>query len=219
MRRPREARASPLRRSRCSRETIGGPIGTRCEGTASLGSSAVALACAIPLASAAQESSGGLGLPPGTLAPDALVEDMEGNSVSLLEVVGGRPALIEFWASWCEQCEALQPEIDRVQERFGEQVSVVAVAVAVSQSRRRVRRHVERHSHGYPFVYDASGEAVRAYRALTTAIVVLVDGVGRVVSTGAGPDQELVEAVEALLQDSSSSASGVTSSITAASSE
>lgn len=179
---------------------------------------AAALACAIPLASVGQESSNGLGLPPGTPAPDALVEDMEGNSVSLLEIIGGRPALIEFWASWCEQCEALQPEIDRVQERFGEQVSVVAVAVAVSQSRRRVRRHVERHSHGYPYVYDASGEAVRAYRALTTAIVVLVDGEGRVVSTGAGPDQELVEAVEALLQDPSS-ASGVTSSITAASSE
>ena len=179
---------------------------------------AAVLACAIPLASAAQEGSNGLGLPPGTLAPDALVEDMEGNPVSLLEVIGQRPALIEFWASWCEQCEALQPEIDRVQERFGEGVSVVAVAVAVSQSRRRVRRHVERHSHGYPYVYDASGEAVRAYRALTTAIVVLLDGEGRVVSTGAGPDQKLVEAVEALLQDSSS-ASGVTSSITAASSE
>ena len=179
---------------------------------------AAALACAIPLAAAAQESPNGLGLPRGTPAPDALVEDMEGNSVSLLEIIGGRPALIEFWASWCEQCEALQPEINRVQERFGEQVSVVAVAVAVSQSRRRVRRHVERHLHGYPYVYDASGEAVRAYRALTTAIVVLVDGEGRVVSTGAGPDQELVEAVEALLQDPSS-ASGVTSSITAASSE
>ncbi|MDE2795563.1 MAG: TlpA disulfide reductase family protein [Gemmatimonadota bacterium] len=178
---------------------------------------ALALALAAPATITAQEPEDGLGLPAGTPAPDAQVEDMEGNQVSLLEVIGGRPALIEFWASWCEQCEALQPEIDRVQERFGEEVAVVAVAVAVSQSRRRVRRHVERHAPGYDYVYDASGEAVRAYKALTTSIVVLVDGEGRVVSTGVGPKQELVKAVETLLQDPSSG-SGVTSSITAANS-
>lgn len=177
---------------------------------------AFALAIAAPTA-AAQEPDDGLGLPAGTPAPDALVEDLEGNEVSLLEVVGGRPALIEFWASWCEQCELLEPEIDRVRERFGDRVAVVAVAVAVSQSRRRVRRHVERHAPGYDFVYDAGGEAVRAYKALTTSIVVLVDGDGKVVSTGVGPDQELVKAVEALLQEPSSG-SGVTSSITAPSS-
>ncbi len=149
----------------------------------------------------AQEGDAQLGLPPGTAAPDAQVEDLEGNEVSLLEVVGGGPALIEFWASWCEQCELLQPEIDAVQERFGERVKVVAVAVAVSQSVRRVRRHVDRHEPGYTFVYDAKGEAVRAYEALTTSIVVLVDGEGRVVSTGVGPKQGLVEAVEAMLGD------------------
>ncbi len=175
---------------------------------------AVAVALAAPAAASAQEGEDGIGLPAGTPAPDAQVEDMEGNAVSLLEVIGGRPALIEFWASWCEQCELLQPEIDAVQERFGEQVSVVAVAVAVSQSRRRVRRHVERHAPGYDYVYDANGEAVRAYKALTTSIVVLLDGEGRVVSTGVGPKQELVKAVETLLQDPSSG-SGVTSSIAA----
>ena len=178
---------------------------------------AVTLALAGTIPATAQEPEDGLGLPTGTPAPDAQVEDMEGNTVSLLEVIGGRPALIEFWASWCEQCELLQPEIDRVQERFGEKVAVVAVAVAVSQSRRRVRRHVERHAPGYDYLYDANGEAVRAYKALTTSIVVLVDGEGRVVSTGVGPEQELVKALEALLQDPSSG-SGVTSSIAAASS-
>jgi len=141
----------------------------------------------------------GLGLPAGTSAPDAQVEDLEGNTVSLLDVIGSGPALIEFWASWCEQCELLQPQIDEIQERFAEQVKVVAVAVAVNQSVRRVRRHVERHAPGYAFVYDANGEAVRAYQALTTSIVVLIDGEGRIVSTGVGPQQPLVEAVEAML--------------------
>ena len=158
---------------------------------------ALTLLIAVPAVARAQDE--GLGLPAGTTAPDAQVEDLEGNAVSLLDVVGSGPALIEFWASWCEQCELLQPQIDEIQERFAEEVKVVAVAVAVNQSVRRVRRHVERHAPGYAFVYDANGEAVRAYQALTTSIVVLIDGEGRIVSTGVGPQQPLVEAVEAML--------------------
>lgn len=157
-----------------------------------------------PVALAAQD---GIGLPAGADAPDAIVEDLDGRAVSLLEVAGvrtGRPALIEFWASWCEQCEALQPQLDAIHERYDGRIGVVAVAVAVAQSPRRVRRHVERHAPGYPYVYDASGEAVRAYQALTTSIVVLVDGDGRVAYTGTGPDQDLTSAVEAMLGDGGS---------------
>ena len=158
---------------------------------------AVALLVGLPAGARAQDEA--LGLPAGTPAPDAQVEDLDGNTISLLEVVGGGPALIEFWASWCEQCELLQPQIDEIRERFAERIKVVAVAVAVNQSVRRVRRHVERHTPGYAFVYDAQGEAVRAYQALTTSIVVLIDGEGRVVSTGVGPQQPLVDTVEEML--------------------
>ncbi len=162
-----------------------------------------AVALVAPDRASAQAEDTQLGLPPGTLAPDAQVEDLDGNTVSLLDIVGGGPALLEFWASWCEQCESLQPQIGEVEARFGGEITVVAVAVAVAQSQRRVRRHVEQHDPGYTYVYDAKGEAVRAYEALTTSIVVLVDGEGRVVSTGVGPGQELVEAVEAMLGEAS----------------
>ncbi len=151
-----------------------------------------------PGAAGAQDD--GLGLPVGTPAPDAHVEDLDGNALSLLDAMGGGPALVEFWASWCDQCELLQPQIDEIQERFADRINIVAVAVAVNQSARRVKRHVDRHAPGYAFVYDAKGEAVRAYEALTTSIVVLIDGDGRIASTGVGPQQPLVEQVEAMLR-------------------
>ncbi len=165
----------------------------------SLGAALVLAGTALAGDHTAHAQDAGIGLPPGTPAPDAEVQDLDGNPVSLHDLIGGRPALIEFWATWCEQCEALQPEIDAVVERFGDQVAVVAVAVAVNQTPRRIRRHAEAHGAPYPFVYDARGEAVRAYEALTTAVVVLVDGEGRVVSTGVGPNQDLVGAVAELV--------------------
>jgi thiol-disulfide isomerase/thioredoxin len=141
----------------------------------------------------------GVGLPLGTRAPSAGLEDLEGNEVDLLDYVSGRPALIEFWATWCENCEALQPQLDRIHAEHGEELVVVAVAVGVAQSIRRVRRHVEEHEPGYAYLWDGKGAAVRAYKAPTTSVVVLLDAAGSVVYTGAGGDQDLVSAVAELL--------------------
>ena len=163
----------------------------------------VALGMAVALAMAPgslQAQSGGVSLALGTDAPGAELETLHGEPVQLLDYVeAGEPAIIEFWASWCEQCEALQPQLDAVQARHGDQINIVAVAVGVSQSPRRVRRHLEDHDPGYPFLYDARGNAVRAYNASTTSIIVMLDGDGKVAYTGVGTDQDLLGAVERLV--------------------
>lgn len=152
-------------------------------------------------ASPAAAQSGGVSLAVGTQAPDAELETLDGEAVSLLDFVEpGKPALIEFWATWCEQCEALQPQLDEVQARYGGELSVVAVAVGVSQSPRRVRRHLEDHDPGYPFLYDTRGNGVRAYNAATTSIIVMLDRDGKVAYTGVGTEQDLLAAAERLVE-------------------
>lgn len=161
------------------------------------------LAAATAAASAVPAGAQELGLPVGTPAPSAAVEDLDGNPMDLRDLIEpGKPALIEFWATWCEQCEALQPKLDALQKEYGDRMNIVAVAVAVSQSVRRVKRHLAQHDPGYPYVWDAQGAAVRAYRAPTTAVVVAVDASGAVAYTGVGPDQDLEAVVRRLLEAS-----------------
>ena len=186
---PRNEAGGPERR--------GGFISTR----RALSSRSLALIFALALgASAAHLSAQEVALPLGTQAPAADLEDLDGNAVQILAYVEeGKPTLLEFWASWCEQCEALQPQMDEIQARFGSEVSVIAVAVAVSQTPRRVKRTVEEHGHAYPFLWDGSGNAVRNYQVPTTSVVIILDGAGKVAYTGSGGGQDLVGAVEALL--------------------
>lgn len=147
------------------------------------------------------QGMGEVGLPLGSDAVGAAVEDLEGNPVELASFFEGKPTLLEFWATWCENCAALQPEMDRLWAKYQGRVNVVAVAVAIAQTPRRVRRHLENeHNPGYPFVWDVTGAAVRAYHAPTTSFVVVLDASGTVVYTGVGPDQELVAALDALLE-------------------
>jgi thiol-disulfide isomerase/thioredoxin len=164
---------------------------------------ALALLMALPLSARAQAGGeGGVSLPIGTVAPTAALEDLEGNAVDLASFVPrGKPAILEFWATWCELCEALQPQLDGIQASYGDRVSIVAVAVGVAQTVRRIQRHLEDHDPGYPYLFDARGAAVRAYNATTTSIVVMLDAEGKVAYTGVGAQQNLRAAVERLLSE------------------
>jgi thiol-disulfide isomerase/thioredoxin len=153
-----------------------------------------------PAAARAQSGEGQVGPPLGTPAPDAALEDLDGRAVRILDYVHqGKPALIEFWATWCELCAALQPQLDEIEKTYGRGMSIVGVAVAVAQSPRRVKRHLTDHDPGYPYLWDGKGAAVRAYQALTTSVVVILDADGKVAYTGVGKDQDLLGAVKKVM--------------------
>lgn len=41
---------------------------------------------------------------------------------------GGKPLVVNFWASWCPACVAELPEIQAVQEEYGDEVTIVGLA-------------------------------------------------------------------------------------------
>ena len=159
----------------------------------------LSLAVLAPTAVAAQER-GELGIALGERPERVEIEDLQGNKVSLAQYVEGRPALIEFWARWCELCEALHPQMVDVQARYGDRVAFVAIAVAVAQSQRSVRRHLEGMPMGFPVLWDEGGRAVRAFLAPGTSYIVVLDAEGMVVYTGSGANQDIEAAVRTGLE-------------------
>jgi len=143
-----------------------------------------------------------VGMAVGT-TPDAVeIEDLDGNTVDLATYVGTKPVLIEFWATWCGVCKALEPTLKAAHERFGEAVEFLIVAVGVNQNQRSVRRHVEEHPSPFLYLFDGRGRASRAYKAPTTAYVVILDSTGKVAYTGVGADQNLEAALERVVGES-----------------
>jgi peroxiredoxin len=153
---------------------------------------AVAGALVLPAVLGAQD----IGLPIGTNAPAVAVEDLDGKPVDLGAYVGKQPLLLEFWATWCPLCKALEPALKAAHTRFGGTVRFVAIGVGVNQTPRSIRRHLEEHPLPFPVLFDAAGAAVRAYQAPTTSYVVVLDKAGKVTYTGAGADQDLATALE-----------------------
>ena len=62
---------------------------------------ALVVAAALPAAARAQDD---VGLPLGSTIPAAQVQDLDGREVDLAQLVGKKPVLVEFWATWCPIC-------------------------------------------------------------------------------------------------------------------
>ena len=141
------------------------------------------------------------GLPIGTVGPDAALETLDGTAANLSSVVGGgKPTLIEFWATWCPNCRQLEPALDAAQRRYGSQVRFVGVAVSVNQSSERVKRYVTEHLRGFTHFYDRRGQAVTNYDVPATSYVVILDKDGKVVYGGVGGDQDIARALASVVR-------------------
>lgn len=140
----------------------------------------------------------GEGIALGATAPSVQVTDASGKTVSVTPTAG-RPMLIEFWATWCEFCERLEPTMKTVYGKYGSKVQFAAIAVNVNQSPGRVAKHVKERSLKYPVYYDDSGKATDAYDVAATSFVVIIDRNGKVAYTGVGDKQDLDAAIRRVL--------------------
>ena len=140
-----------------------------------------------------------IGLEPGTQGPPAALETLDGKPANLSEWVGKQPVLMEFWATWCGNCEQLEPTLRTLYGKYGARMAFLGIGVSVNQSPARIRAYVERHKLPWIQLYDRKGEASGAYDAPATSYVVILDAKGKVVYTGLGGRQELEPAIRKAL--------------------
>jgi len=153
-----------------------------------------ALLLASPLA--AQDE---VGIKRGSAAPGAVLEKLDGSSVDLKSYIGKGPVLIEFWATWCPNCKALEPAMHAAAKKYAGKIKLVGVAVSVNQSVERVKAYAEKHALPLEVLWDRKGYASDAYEVPATSYIVIIDAKGTVVYTGVGGDQDIDSAIKKAL--------------------
>lgn len=151
-----------------------------------------AVIAVVPSVALAQRA---IDIPVGSMAPDMKLETLDGKPASFAPWLGKKPMLIEVWATWCENCEALAPRILEAKKKYGNEVQFVGVAVSFNQSPARVKAHMEKHGFDILTFYDKLGEADVVYGVKATSTVIALDRAGRVVYAGAGAGQDIDLAV------------------------
>ena len=68
---------------------------------------------AVMLGALAPSRAQDLGIEIGSAAPAAKVHTLDGKEADLAQYIGKTPIVMEFWATWCPNCEELEPTLAR----------------------------------------------------------------------------------------------------------
>jgi len=139
------------------------------------------------------------GLALGTRAPEVRVETIDGKPVWLSSTFGKTPVLLEFWATWCPNCKALEPQMAAAAKKYKGKIAMVGVAVGVNQSAALVKAYAAKHELPLHVVYDREGDAADKFDVPATSYIVILNADGRVIYTGVGADQDVEAAIRRAL--------------------
>lgn len=123
---------------------------------------------------------GGSGLAVGMRAPGFSLPSLSGGTLSLASL-GGRPVVMDFFASWCRECQVGQPTLTRFARIESGKVRVLGIDLAVSEPQPAdVSAFVRTYAIGYPIVLDRSGSVSDTYLVRSIPTEVVLDGSLRV---------------------------------------
>jgi cytochrome c biogenesis protein CcmG/thiol:disulfide interchange protein DsbE len=163
----------------------------------------------------------GATLAPGEPAPSFTLVSFEGQSYEL-EAMRGQVVLLNFWASWCVECEDEAADLEAVWREYKDR-GLLVLGVDYTDTEPAALAYLERFDISYPNGPDLGGRISRRYGLTGVPETVLIDAEGRVAAlwprgaerpvakivgpilptAGFGP-QQLRERIEELLSEAAS---------------
>ena len=140
----------------------------------------------------------------GGAAPLFEAPDLNGVRVDVTALVAGRPALLSFWASWCQPCIDEIPRLRGLTRTYRDRGFVV-LGVGVREGEEtpdKQRLMAARQLVNYPLVFDDGGRYQDTWGLVGLPFNVLIDDEGRIVWQGRLLPDDLDERIRALIVES-----------------
>jgi DsbE subfamily thiol:disulfide oxidoreductase len=121
----------------------------------------------------------------GRMAPNFTLAQLDGPPMTLSKL-RGQVVVINFWASWCSECQVEQAALDQTWQQFQDS-GVVLVGVDFEDETTAARSYVRTAGVTYPVVEDADSATALAYGLRGVPETFVVNQSGRVVDRIIGP--------------------------------
>ena len=135
----------------------------------------------------AEVASGGGTDSNGRQAPALPAKALRPPAVDLADL-RGKPALVDFFASWCDPCAEEAPTLRKLSRNLGDKATIVAVDW--DDSGGAARAFVRKHGWTFPVLADTTGTAGEKYGLVGLPTSFVIDAQGKIVATFRGPQSE-----------------------------
>lgn len=131
----------------------------------------------------------------GQPAPAAKLAALDGKPIDLAQLYGKKPVYLKFWATWCVPCRQQMPGFEAIQQKFGDQIAVIAVNTGFSDDADSIRAYRKQLGLTMPIAID-DGSLATALNLRVTPQHVVIGRDGRIMHVGHLDNQELHTALQ-----------------------
>lgn len=140
---------------------------------------------------------------PETSAPSSIatlpaftLKDLAGQTIDA-KALGGRVAIVEFWAEWCPPCRSTLAWLGETQKKYGDKVQVLGIAVESEEA--NIRAMVDSLKLTYPNAMGTPEVAMQFGDIVSVPTLFVFDRSGKTVRVFYGAPPDLHEQVEAAI--------------------
>ncbi|WP_127585635.1 TlpA family protein disulfide reductase [Paenibacillus koleovorans] len=114
---------------------------------------------------------------------------------------GGKPMLLNFWASWCEPCKSEMPVLEQLYAQYRDQVDIITVNLTGKDRLTEVNRFIAENRLTLPVLLDHTMAATESYRIVQVPTTYFIDRKGFIAHRVLGPvtEHSLQEEIRKLL--------------------
>jgi len=127
-----------------------------------------------------------------TLAPDFHFTSMQGQDISLKQLVG-KTVVLDFWATWCPPCRESVPELKELTRKYPSGLLVV-ISISADEEEKKWRDFIAKKGMDWPQYLD-SDHGMRklfAVNSFPTYLVIDGEGVVRKRIVGLNPQESVI---------------------------
>ena len=124
----------------------------------------------------------------GDVVSDMTVVGLDGRATPMKALIGGKVALIDVWATWCQPCKLAMPHLQALHNQFKDQGFVVVGVMTDANATKIGSGYMKDNPVSYPVVLDDDGASFDCAWGTVTGIplMVLVDREGKVLEVFQG---------------------------------
>ncbi|MEN6445293.1 MAG: TlpA disulfide reductase family protein [Candidatus Cloacimonas sp.] len=117
--------------------------------------------------------------------PDFKLPDAAGKNVTLQNLLGKGPILIDFWADYCQPCKEAMPQLNTLAEKY-DSLTVVMISIDAPKNQPKAKNYLKTKNYKFLTLFDAEKTLAKKLGVVNPPHTFILNNQGQIVYSHLG---------------------------------
>ena len=130
-------------------------------------------------------------------APDFKLENMKGKQVKLSDYLEKGLVVIDFWATWCEPCKKMLLELNKMQDKYKEHITIITINCDKPRAKDKAKAYIKSKKFSVVNLFDTKKNVQKLYNITNIPRTIVIAPDSTILFEHTGFQRGIEEEIEA----------------------